>query len=66
MQLGDMGQPLTKPVDGDTYVRVVLMGRQEAWFDAHPDADRRYPPLLEWFVQAADEPFVRLPTTQPS
>jgi hypothetical protein len=62
MNLGDMGLRLTKPISGDEYVRTVLVARQEAWFKAHPDARRSgFPPLLEWFVQPADEQFVQLP-----
>ncbi|HEX2297836.1 MAG TPA: hypothetical protein VHH34_04855 [Pseudonocardiaceae bacterium] len=66
MNLGDMGLPLSEPINGDEYVRTVLVSRQQAWFDAHPEArDRGFPPLLEWFVQAADEQFVRLPDPDP-
>lgn len=61
-----MGLPLTEPIDGDQYVRTVLVARQEAWLEEHPSArDRGLPPLLEWFVQAEDEPFVRLPDPEP-
>lgn len=53
--------PLTESISGDEYVRVVLIGRQNAWFDAHPDANRATPPLLEWFILESDEEFVTLP-----
>lgn len=52
---------LTEPIDGDRYVREVLVARLEAWFAANPNADRRVPPLLEWFIQPEDEEFVILP-----
>lgn len=52
--------PLTEPISGDEYVRVVLVQRQQAWIAAH-GASPGFPPLLEWFVTVEDESFVQLP-----
>jgi hypothetical protein len=52
--------PLTGPISGDEYVRVVLVRRQEAWIAAH-ETSRGFPPLLEWFIEPGDEEFVQLP-----
>lgn len=52
---------LTGPIDGDRYVREVLVARQEAWHAANPEASRDVPPLLEWFIQPGDEDFVVVP-----
>lgn len=58
---------LTEPISGDEYVRVVLVGRQRAWLDAHPrTAQKGLPPLLEWFIQAGDEKYVQLPEPEPA
>ena len=64
--LKNMLAPLTEPISGDEYVRVVLIGRQEAWLAAHPDTGLRFPPLLEWFIQPEDEGFVILPESEPA
>lgn len=61
-----MGLPLTGPVSGDEYVRDILVARLEAWYDERPQMrNRGYPPLLEWFIQDADVPYVQLPTQTP-
>lgn len=55
--------PLTEPISGDEYVRVVLVARQQAWIAAQAEGPRlRFPPLLEWFIADDDEQFVVLPT----
>lgn len=60
-------EPLTEIVDGDTYIEVLLR-RQAAWRDAHivNGPAPTLLPLLEHFVRAADEPYVRLPERKPT
>lgn len=60
-------EPLTEPVDGDQYIEVLLR-RQEAWREARAAYGTNYRmlPPLERFVRAADEPFVRIPESQPT
>lgn len=60
-------EPLTEIVDGDAYI-AVLLRRQAAWRDAHTvdGIEPRFLPLLEHFVRAADEPYVRLPEQKPA
>lgn len=61
--------PLTEPISGDDYVRVVLVGRQEAWLEAwhaaHPGMYLRFPPPLDSFVAPGDEDFVILREAAP-
>lgn len=64
--LSNLLGPLTEPISGDEYVRVVLVQRQEAWLRAHPSARPGFPPLLEWFIEARDEEFVQLPESEPA
>lgn len=63
MILPNLIGPLTEPIDGDEYVRVVLTQRQRAWIEAHGSRED-FPPLLEWFITAEDEKFVMLPTVE--
>jgi hypothetical protein len=44
----------------DEYM-ALLVTRQEAWLAEHPAADRRFPPLYEWFIRDGDEALVQLP-----
>lgn len=61
-QLPNLVGPLTEPISGDEYVRVVLVARVDAWVAAQSGPFRlKYPPLLEWFVEDGDEQFVVLP-----
>jgi hypothetical protein len=48
---------------GDQYMDL-LLERQTHWRASHPH-DPRYPPLLEWFIQAGDEDLVELPAPSP-
>lgn len=57
--------PLTEPVSGDEYVRVVLVGRQQAWLAVNPTGKSWLVPLLEWFIEPGDEAFVHLPESEP-
>ncbi|TKG67041.1 hypothetical protein [Prauserella endophytica] len=63
----DGTEPLTEVVDGDTYIEVLLR-RQAAWLGARSGGAvvPKFPPPLEYFVRAADEPYVRLPEPTPA
>jgi hypothetical protein len=71
-QLPNLIGPLTEPISGDEYVRVVLVQRAQAWSDAQARTVRPwkvrpgFPPLLEWFITAEDEQFVQLPEPTPA
>ena len=56
--------PLSKPIDGEEYMRV-LLDRQAAWETAHPGPGC-FRPLLEWFIADGDEQWVRLPGSTPA
>lgn len=59
----DDSTKLTGPISGEEYIQV-LLARQAAHVAAHPHP-RGWPPLLEWFVRAEDEPYVVLPEATP-
>jgi hypothetical protein len=62
MSLPNLIGPLTEPISGDEYVRVVLVQRQQAWIAAQAGGVRLgFPPLLEWFIDDGDEQWVQLP-----
>jgi hypothetical protein len=55
----DDATKLTGSISGEEYMQV-LLARQAAYVATHPHP-RGWPPLLEWFVRAEDEPYVVLP-----
>lgn len=55
--------PLAASIDGEAYMQL-LLDRQAAWEAAHPLIRLR--PLLEWFIHAGDEQWVRLSETAPA
>jgi hypothetical protein len=48
----------TDLLSGDQYMELLIQ-RQKAWMEAHPDAyNDRFPPLYVWFIKPGDEALV--------